>query len=148
PGVPLIKDGQAVYGKLQRQHLAFFPEGKAVTEESGRQLRAWARGETLSNAPSRPSSPARASDAGESPPANSSPASVNNQMVLLNYHNALDKAVDRAALVAAHTTYKPNFEGRSDHVQKTAQFIFGAHQDRLKGLSHPDIYEAIEKVPL
>lgn len=148
PGVPLIKDGQAVYGKLQRQHLAFFPEGKAVTEESGRQLRAWARGETVSNAPSRPSSPARASGAGETPPSDSSPASVNNQMVLVNYHNALDKADNRSALVDAHTTYKPNFEGRSDDVQKTAQFIFGAHQDRLKGLSHPDIYEAIEKVPL
>jgi len=148
PGVPLIEDGQAVHGKIQSQHLPFFPAGQRVTEQCGAHLRAWARGETVSNAPSRPSSPARASGAGESPPSDSSPASVNNQMVLLNYHNALDQAADRAALVDAHTTYKPNFEGRSDDVQKTAQFIFGAHQDRLKGLSHPDIYEAIEKVPL
>ena len=146
-GIPLMQNGK-FYGKLNPPYAQFFQPGKQVSIETGRQLRAWARGETVSNAPSRPSSPARASDAGESPPANSSPASVNNQMVLVNYHTALEKAADRAALVEAHTTYKPNFEGRSDDVQKTAQFIFGADQDRLKGLSHPDIYEAIEKVPL
>nr|WP_286167405.1 AAA family ATPase [Ochrobactrum sp. 3-3] len=146
-GIPLMQNGK-FYGKLNPPYAQFFQPGKQVSIETGRQLRAWARGETVSNAPSRPSSPARASDAGEAPPPNSSPASVNNQMVLVNYHTALDQAKDRDSLVAAHTDYKPKFEGRSDDVQKTAQFIFGAHQDRLKGLSHPDIYEAIEKVPL
>ncbi len=146
-GIPLMQNGK-FYGKLNPPYAQFFQPGRQVSIETGRQLRAWARGETISNAPSRPSSPASAQDAGESPPANSSPASVNNQMVLVNYHTALDQAKDRDSLVAAHTDYKPKFEGRSDDVQKTAQFIFGAHQDRLKGLSHPDIYEAIEKVPL
>lgn len=149
PGVPLIKDGQAVYGKLQRQHLAFFPEGKAVTEDAGRQLRAWARGETPNtNATSRNPSRASASDAGETPPSNPSPASVSNQVLLVGYHQLLENAKDREALIREHTDYKPQFEGRIDEVQSTAKYIFGAHQDRLKGIQLPDIYEAIEKVPL
>lgn len=151
PGVPLIKDGQAVYGKLQSQHLAFFPEGKTVTEDAGRQLRAWARGETAqsSNATSRNASPASASDAGETPPSNPSPASVSNQVLLVAYHQLLDETDTRDALVKAHTEYRPQFEGRDEPVQTAAKYIFGAHQDRIiKGMEMPDIYEAIEKVPL
>lgn len=150
PGVPLIKDGQAVYGKLQRQHLAFFPEGKAVTEDAGRQLRAWARGETPNtNATSRNPSRASASDAGETPPSNPSPASVSNQVLLVAYHQLLDGTDNRDDLVKEHTGYRPKFEGRSDDVQAAAKYIFGAHQDRIiKGMEMPDIYEAIEKVPL
>lgn len=37
PGVPLPM-------KLQEQHKAFFPDGRVVTEDAGRQLAAWAKG--------------------------------------------------------------------------------------------------------
>ncbi len=147
-GIPLMQDGK-FYGKLNPPYSKFFQPGKQVSIETGRQLRAWARGETpSSNAAPQKSPSAKASDAGEAQSPANSPASVSNQVLLVAYHQLLDKAQNRDDLIREHSDYKPKFEGRINEVQNAAKYIFGAHQDRLKGIDLPDIYEAIEKVPL
>lgn len=149
-GIPLMQDGK-FYGKLNPPYSKFFQPGKQVSIETGTQLRAWARGETeqTSNANSRKAPHASASDAGETPPSNPSSASVSNQVLLVAYHQLLDDTQNRDDLIKAHTEYRPQFEGRDEPVQTAAKYIFGAHQDRIiKGMEMPDIYEAIEKVPL
>jgi hypothetical protein len=47
PGVPLMKDGNAMYGKMPAHLLPAFEEGKRITEETGRKLALWANGGSL-----------------------------------------------------------------------------------------------------
>lgn len=56
PGVPLIRNGKAVYGKIPEHLLHAFPEGQQVSEDTGRQLAAWATGG--SNSPAMTPMPA------------------------------------------------------------------------------------------
>lgn len=45
PGVPLMKDGKAMYGKIPDELLHAFPPGQRVTEQTGRLLASWAAGD-------------------------------------------------------------------------------------------------------
>lgn len=62
PGIPLIRNGEAVFGKMQKQHLVFFPEGQQVGEDAGRHLRAWAKG-SQTQAPAAATPPPRTAPA-------------------------------------------------------------------------------------
>jgi hypothetical protein len=130
PGVPLIEDGQAVYGKIQSQHLHMFPPGKRVTAESGRLLRAWARGET-NTTQSRPAATPRQEEQGAG---NSSqaPAPAHNRELLTEYHGKLAAEIETDEMQAAHNDFKPRL-GADD--MATAKKILRAHADRLKGLA-------------
>lgn len=56
PGVPLMKDGKAVYGKIPDHLLFGFPEGQRISEETGRALAHWAGG---GSQPQRQAQPGR-----------------------------------------------------------------------------------------
>lgn len=147
PGVPLIKDGQAVYGKLQRQHLAFFPEGRRVSEEAGRQLRAWARGEASQFGSSPP--PASRQDAGA---ASQAPASNSYRTLLSDYHEALSGEVFRGDLEERHADWRGRFKDVPAEVTKAARAVLNVHTDRVEGRADRDRADAearkiIEGVP-
>jgi hypothetical protein len=132
PGVPLIEDGQAVYGKIQSQHLSFFPPGKRVTADCGRQLRAWARGESSA----RPSVP---SGRDEQAAGNSSQAPVPIDRALLSeYHGMLASEINADDLKAAHSDFKPKFAGINAETAAVAQLILKAHNARLRGDADAD----------
>ncbi|TBY40872.1 hypothetical protein [Rhizobium leguminosarum] len=137
PGVPLIHDGQAIHGKIQSQHLPFFPAGKRVNEECGRLLRAWARGESTSTK-SQPASPPASRQAeretGAYIPPEQAPVS-DNQKLLREYHEQLAAEIDPADLKAAHEQFKPRL---TDDTTETAKRILRAHNDRLKGVADAD----------
>lgn len=132
PGVPLIEDGQAVYGKIQSQHLPFFPAGKRVSENCGRQLRAWARGENT-NPVAQPAQTKPAADAGAD---QTSQASAPNNSVLLAYHQALASEIDRDSLMATHAREKVKLT--EQYLVDIGKQILSAHNDRLKGHADAD----------
>lgn len=131
PGVPLIVDGEAVYGKLQRQHLPFFPEGRHVTEDAGRMLRAWARGE---NSPigEPTSSQAGRQDAGGHV-SSQSPASAQIRDLLLEYHAALSGEAFRQDLEERHEQWRPRFTDAPDVVRRAGRRVLSIHTDRVEG---------------
>lgn len=133
PGVPLIEDGQAVYGKIQSQHLPFFPVGKRVTEDCGRLLRAWARGESTNTQTRQASPPPRHDEQGAGEPSSSqSPAPAHHRELLREYHAKLSNEIDREGIKAEHDAFKPKFEDEATIA--TAGKILRAHNDRVKGL--------------
>lgn len=136
PGVPLIENGQAVHGKIQSQHLPFFPAGQRVTEECGRKLRAWARGENTD----RPAaSSSRQVDTGAGPRSSSQePAPTHDRELLKEYHGKLASEIDGDGLKVEHEAFKPRFSGASAETMKTAQAVLRAHNDRLKGLAEAE----------
>lgn len=133
PGVPLIENGQAIHGKIQSQHLPFFPAGQRVTEECGRKLRAWARGENTD----RPAtSSSRQVDTGAGPRSSSQePAPTHDRALLAEYHGKLAGEIDGDGLKVEHEAFKPRFSGASAETMKAAQSVLRAHNDRLKGLA-------------
>lgn len=139
PGVPLIEGGMAVYGKIQNQHLPFFPEGKRVSEECGRRLRAWARGE--SNTQTRQAAPPpRQDEQGADVPSSSqtsAPASPSHDVELLKQYHALLGAADTKEKMAAdHAAFKTKFTDEATGA--TASKIFYAHRDRLNDIASAD----------
>jgi hypothetical protein len=44
PGVPMMKDNKAIYGKIPEHLLHAFPMGARIAEETGQKLAAWAKG--------------------------------------------------------------------------------------------------------
>lgn len=136
PGVPLIEDGQAVHGKIQSQHLPFFPAGKRVTEECGRLLRAWARGESTSL---QPAASSRQADTGAGPRSPSQePAPNISRALLLEYDQKLGAEIDREGLIAAHEAFKPNFADANAAGAQIARQILNAHSARIKGDADAD----------
>ncbi|WP_160006896.1 hypothetical protein [Rhizobium sp. 18055] len=131
PGVPLIEDGQAVHGKIQSQHLSFFPPGKRVTKDCGKQLRAWARGENTT----RPAQTPRQEEQGASPSTSQAPAPTHDREKLWNYHALLATAEDKDALTASHKEFKSKL-GADDFA--AAEKILRAHNDRLRGDADAD----------
>lgn len=135
PGVPLIEDGQAVYGKIQSQHLPFFPAGKRVTEDCGARLRAWARGESTNNQ-TRPADPPKQNEQGAGT-LSSSQQSVpaHNIELLTEYHGKLAGQIDADNLKAEHEAFKSRLG--ADDIE-TAKKILKAHNDRVKGFADAD----------
>lgn len=123
PGVPLIRDGLAVYGKIQSQHLPFFPEGKRVSEQAGQQLRAWARGETA--APSANTRPQAAAS-----PQHTSAGYADR---LAAYSKALAGEAFRADLEERHENLRGQFLDAPADIIKTAKQIRSIHTDRVEG---------------
>jgi hypothetical protein len=135
PGVPLIEDGQAIYGKIQSQHLHLFPPGKRVTAESGRLLRAWARGES-SNNQTRPADPPKQNEQGAGTLSSSQqPAPTHNRALLIEYHGKLAGQIDADSLKAEHEAFKSRLDTGDI---ETAKKILRAHNDRIKGLADAD----------
>jgi hypothetical protein len=133
PGVPLIENGQAVYGKIQSQHLHMFPAGKRVTADSGRLLRAWARGESTSETRAATPPPRQTEQgAGHS---SSQPAPTHDNALLTLYHERLAAEISTDDLKAAHEEFKSRL-GVNDI--ETAKRILRAHNDRLKGVADAD----------
>lgn len=133
PGVPLMRDGQAVHGKLNYPYLQFFPEGKQVTEGVGADLRAWAHGETKQT---RPAQTPRQEEpgAGHSSPSQA-PAPTHDKQLLTEYHKTLASEIDIAGLRAAHDGFKSKLDASSIETAKT---ILGAHNARLRGDADAD----------
>lgn len=132
PGVPLIQDGQAVHGKIQSQHLPFFPAGKRVTEDCGKQLRAWARGENTT----RPAQTPRQEETGAGHSSTSqAPAPAHDREKLWSYHALLAGAEDRDTIQAKHDEFKSKL-GADDI--SAAKKILRAHNDRLRGAADAD----------
>ena len=127
PGVPLIENGQAIHGKIQSQHLPFFPAGQRVTEHCGAQLRAWARGE---QSPSQSRPPLKQSDDAVAGGTSQAPA-THDSALLWTYHAALAATADKDEMVAVHAKHKPKFKGQA--TVDSAQKIFIAHRDRHNG---------------
>lgn len=136
PGVPLIRDGQAVYGKLQQQHLAFFPEGRRVDENAGRQLRAWAQGDTDDVAPT--GTTAQRLDAGSPPQTSQAPASTQINELLASYNRELSKEIDRSDLEDRHAKLRDGFKDAGDAVRQRARKILNIHTDRVEGIVDAD----------
>lgn len=136
PGVPLIENGQAVHGKIQSQHLPFFPTGQRVTADCGRQLRAWARGESTTK--TRPASPPpRQDEQGADTSSSQASAPAHNRELLTAYHLKLSAEIDKEGVKAAHDAFKPQF-GSDQTTIATAIKILGAHNDRVKDLADAD----------
>ncbi|MBD9540144.1 hypothetical protein IB276_11835 [Ensifer sp. ENS04] len=131
PGVPLIENGQAVHGKIQSQHLPFFPAGERVSLQCGRLLRAWARGENTQDRPA--SSSSRQVDTGAGPRSSQEPAPTHDRALLKEYHGKLAGEIDGDGLKAEHEAFKPKFGGANAETMQKAQSILRAHNDRLKG---------------
>lgn len=131
PGIPLIRNGEAVYGKMQKQHLSFFPENKQVTELAGQQLRAWARGENTNVAASTPSSQAQRQDAGAD--LNQSPASPEFIRILNAYHADLAGANTAQDIAARHQSQRETLLTMPEALVSVAQQILRAHNDRAHG---------------
>lgn len=127
PGVPLIENGQAVYGKIQSQHLPFFPEGKRVTAESGAKLRAWARGEETV---SRRTPVTSAATAGAETPHSTVPADLS---LLRTYATALAGTVTREELSTTHEAEKAKLAGQPQSVADAAKKLLQLHSARLRG---------------
>lgn len=130
PGIPLIRDGEAVYGKLQKQHLAYFPQGKQVTEAAGQQLRAWARGENTNVAATIPSQ-AQRQDAGAD--LNQTPASPEFIRILNAYHADLAGANTAQDIAARHQGQRETLLTMPESLVKAAQQILSAHNARANG---------------
>lgn len=129
PGVPLIENGQAVHGKIQSQHLPFFPAGKRVTEHCGAQLRAWARGEQ-SPSQKRPVADQQV-ETGADQSTSQASAPAHDSVLLWDYHAKLAATADKDAMVEVHTKMKPKFKGQA--TIDSAQKVFLAHRSRLNG---------------
>lgn len=127
PGVPLIENGQAVYGKIQSQHLPFFPEGKRVTADSGSRLRAWARGE---DTVSRRSPVTSAATAGAETPHSTVPADLS---LLTDYDKILCSTIERDDVIEEHDKFKSKFAGQPQAVIDAAMKIRRAHLARVAG---------------
>lgn len=137
PGVPLIEDGQAVHGKIQSQHLAFFPPGKRVTADCGKQLRAWARGETTTSSDQR-ADPQRQADTGADPRLSSQASAPTNSELLRSYHAVLRNELDRDGLKTAHAEFRSKFDAENDSTKGEAKRILIAHQHRADGNADAD----------
>jgi hypothetical protein len=137
PGVPLIENGQAIHGKIQSQHLPFFPAGKRVTEECGRQLRAWARGESTNTQTRSATPPPRHDEQGAGSSSSQSPALAQSPAMKLldEYHKTLAAEIDTAELKAAHDGFKSKLTAETID---TAKKILGAHNARLRGDADAD----------
>lgn len=132
PGVPLMREGQAVHGKLNYPYLQFFPEGKQVTEGVGADLRAWAHGETKT----RPAQTPRQEEQGAGPLSSSQEsAPTHDKKLLTEYHETLASEIDRDGLVAAHDAFKSKLDSNS---VGTAKRILAAHNARLRGDADAD----------
>lgn len=142
PGVPLIENGQAVHGKIQSQHLPFFPPGQRVTAECGRKLRAWARGETTTTQ-SRPATPPPRHDeqGADSLSSSQESAPAHDREMLREYHKTLASEIDADGLNDAHKGFKARIGAESI---ETAKKILGVHNSRLRGELNAD--EAAEYV--
>jgi hypothetical protein len=136
PGVPLIEDGQAIHGKIQSQHLPFFPAGKRVTEDCGRLLRGWARGESTTTKPQPASPPQRQEEQGAGQ-SSQAPAPSHDCILLTEYHNLLAGEIDTTGLKESHATFKPRF-GDDQATIATAGQILKAHNARLRGDADAD----------
>jgi hypothetical protein len=135
PGVPLMKEGKAVHGKLNHPYLQFFPDGKQITEQVGENLRTWAHGETK---PTRPASTPRQEEQGAGPSTSQAPApslSPDDQALLTEYHNTLAAEIDSAELKAAHDGFKSKLTPDTIDVAKR---ILVAHNARLRGDADAD----------
>lgn len=131
PGVPLIENGQAVHGKIQSQHLPFFPPGKRVAEECGLRLRQWARGEQST----QQSKPAQRQAESETQQTDASERK-HDSALLWDYHAKLAATADKDAMVAVHTKLKPKFKDQL--TTDAAQKVFLAHRSRLNGDADAD----------
>jgi hypothetical protein len=133
PGVPLMREGQAVHGKLNHPYLQFFPEGKQVTEGVGADLRAWAHGETKQ---SRPAAAPRQEEQGAGQ-SSQAPAPSHDRILLTEYHKLLAAEIDTTGLKESHATFKPRF-GDDQATIATAGQILKAHNARLRGDADAD----------
>jgi hypothetical protein len=125
PGVPLIEDGVAIYGKIQSQHLPFFPAGKRVTEECGLRLRQWARGESSSVQSTSSPTGVAGTVSSQTVPADLS--------LLTAYNAVLAAEAFREDLQAAHSAFKDKLTGQPSAVMNAAQRILKAHSERVSG---------------
>ncbi|NHT75894.1 AAA family ATPase [Rhizobiaceae bacterium CRRU44] len=130
-GVPLMQNGE-FYGKLNAPYAQFFQPGKQVSMETGRRLRAWARGENT-NPVAQPAQTKPAADAGAE---QTSQASAPNNSVLLAYHQALASEIDRESLMATHAREKVKLT--EQYLVDIGKQILSAHNDRLKGHADAD----------
>ncbi len=131
PGVPLMRNGEAVYGKLNPPYLQFFPEGKQVTEAVGANLRAWARGEQ-SPSQKRPVADQQV-ETGADQSTSQASAPAHDSALLWEYHAQLAATGNKDAMVAVHTKMKPKF--KSAATLASAEKVFTAHRERLNGLA-------------
>jgi hypothetical protein len=128
PGVPLMRDGKAVFGKLNPPFLQFFPEGQQVSEAVGAKLRQWARGESSSvQSTSSPAGGAGTVESSQTVPADPS--------LLTAYHARLSGEAFKDDLAAAHAEFKPKFDGQPAAIMEAAKRILNAHKDRIAGNS-------------
>lgn len=131
PGVPMIRDGKAVFGKINEQHLYLFPEGKRISVETGLGLREWATG----GKPAKPNAQTEQNVQNEQPTSTDVAADGS---VLSRYHMRLRGEVFRADLEEAHAQFKPNFDGADNETLKTARHILNLHTDRVEGRLNAD----------
>lgn len=126
-GVPMMQGGE-FYGKLNAPYSQFFQPGKQVSMETGKRLRAWARGETQT----RPADPKQQDEqgAGTIPPSQA-PAPDHDAALLREYHALLAVEIDAEGLAAAHKGFKANFA--DEPTIATAKDVFRAHNARLRG---------------
>lgn len=136
PGVPLIENGQAVHGKIQSQHLPFFPAGKRVDEECGRRLRAWARGESTDTR-NQPAASSRQADDGAGPRSSSQEPAPTDSELLREYHAKLADELDKDGVLAAHDAFKTKF-GSDQATIDVAVKIRSAHLQRARGDADAD----------
>lgn len=126
-GVPLMQNGK-FYGKLNPPYSRFFKAGQTVTLDTGRQLRAWARGDTPNAAAT--SSPPPRQDAGQKAPPGG-PASDYSEL-LTGYSKALAGEVFRPDLEEKHAAMRGDFATVPDPVKRAARSILNIHTERVE----------------
>jgi hypothetical protein len=132
-GVPLMQNGE-FYGKLNAPYAQFFQPGKQVSMETGKRLRAWAKGDTETT-PTRPAQAPRQEEQGTGPSTSQAPAPTHDREKLWNYHALLATAEDKDALTASHNEFKSKL-GADDVA--AAKKVLGAHNARLRGDADAD----------
>lgn len=137
-GVPLMQNGE-FYGKLNAPYAQFFQPGKQVSMETGKRLRAWARGENTSTQQDRPASSSRQVDTGAGPLSSSQePAPTHDRALLTEYHQKLAGEISREDLISSHEEFKPRFAGANEATAEAAKSILRAHTMRLKDEADAD----------
>jgi hypothetical protein len=129
-GVPLMQ-GDEFYGKLNSPYSQFFQPGKQVSMETGKRLRAWARGEST-NTQSRPAATPRQEEQGAGN-TSQAPAPSHDTALLIEYDQKLAAADTKEKMAADHTGFKSRFTDEA--TAAVAQKIFYAHRDRLNDLA-------------
>lgn len=132
PGMPMFDgQGRPIHGKIQDQHRHAFPPGETVTEDSGRLLAEWARGNKPIASQPQSSTPAPADDSDDGDEIPVEPV----------VEMAREKATDGAAMFNAwHDTLTLNDKTKLEPFKPELRQRMVAAKERMEARQSEDQY--------